>query len=430
MRVAPGPSAGATPLGRAAAVAVLVLTTALGAGCSEADQLPAKPPPAEPMSGDRVRELALDLVEAREEALVAGDKDAFMASVDEDALQFVATQERWWDNLAQLPLADLELAPVHEPAADGSTSDRSGADLVLPVDFTMRLDGYESAAVTRRLTYSFRQDGDRVVLLADRDPAEDAESGWVGEPWDTSRIVVRTTPDLLVVFDEETEPWADSVMADLATSLEIVNGVVPGWSGKVVAYDVSDTTLIEQSSAMKVWETGGVAFPIYARPGSEEVAAHRFVVNPEAAHNSTTREFLLPHEIAHIALAERDDSSPRWLVEGTAEYVARAGYSPEQQRRLAAGVFLVGGTPQLANGPEFYANATASYELAGAACTYLAQTRGREVLWSLMDAYAAEMARRDGGPIPADVVDAILRGQTGMDTLALTRATLEWAAGA
>ena len=406
-------------------MAGMALATCLLVGCSEVEELPAKPAPAAPMDDDRVRELALELVEEREAALRDGDKKAFMSTVDEDALQFVATQERWWDNLAQLPLADIDLSPVDEAAPEQTT-----ADLVIPVDFTMRLDGYETAAVTRRLTYAFRQDGDRVVLLDDRDRAEDVESGWVGEPWETSRIVVRTTPDLLVVFDEETEPWADSVMGDLATSARMVADVVPGWSGKVVAYDVSDTTLIEDSSAMEVWETGGIAFPVLAEPDSDEVAAHRFVVNPEAAHNSTTREFLLPHEIAHIALAERDDSSPRWLVEGAAEYVARAGYSPEQQRRLAAGVFLAGGTPQLANGPEFYATPGSSYELAGAACTYLAQTLGREVLWSLMDAYGVEMDRRGSGGIPADVVDSILRAETGMDTSALTRRTLEWAAGA
>ena len=412
---------------RLAAGVLALATSCLVAGCSADEQLPAKPPPAEPMGAAELRDLALDLVDDREAALREGDKDAFMVTVDPKALQFVATQERWWDNLAQLPLADVDLEPVED---ESLVPEVAGADLVIPVDFTMRLDGYESGAVTRRQVYSFRQDGDGVVLLGDRDRAEDVESGWIGEPWETSRIVVRKTPDLLVVFDEDTEPWADSVMGDLEKSRRIVKGVVPGWSGKVVAYDVTDTTRIEDGSAMQVWETGGIAFPVYAEEGSDEVAAHRFVVNPEAAHNSTTREFLLPHEIAHIAIAERDDSSPRWLVEGTAEYVARAGYSPDQQRRLAGGaLYVLASDPYLANGSDFYSNPAANYELAGAVCTYLAQVRGRGVLWSLIDAYSAESERRDGRPIPADVVDDILRGEIGMDGYTLTERALTWAAG-
>ena len=51
------------------------------------------------------------------------------------------------------------------------------------------------------------------------------------------------------------------------------------------------------------------------------------------------------------------------------------------------------------------------------------------MLWSLMDAYSAESERRDGRPIPADVVDDILRGEIGMDGYTLTERALTWAAG-
>ena len=94
---------------------------------------------------------------------------------------------------------------------------------------------------------------------------------------------------------------------------------------------------------MDVGETGGVAYPVPVRPGSREVAAYRFVVNPDVAHNGLQREFLLRHELAHVALASRDDSSPRWLTEGAAEYVSR---QPLPRRAATAHGGLRPGVPR------------------------------------------------------------------------------------
>ena len=243
--------------------------------------------------------------------------------MDDDELQFVATQARWFDNLAAMPVGGLRLEPVDGRAAGAEATD---GELRLPVDFTMRLVGFEERSVTQRLLYTFRQVDGEVRLVNDRDAARDRRAGWLPDPWDVDDVVVRESGSILAFFDEETAPYADSVMTDLGASQETVLAAVPEWSGQLVAYDISDLTGLEERSPMRVWETGGVAYPVPVRPGSRRIAAYRFIVNPEVAHNSLRREFLLRHELAHVALASRDDHSPRWLAEGAAEYVSRTQY--------------------------------------------------------------------------------------------------------
>lgn len=405
---------------------VLVLCLLLvGTGACAVDDHPSRPAAVQPLGPDDFRVAAGAVVAQREDALHDGDRAAFLSTVDDDALQFVATQARWFDNLAAMPVGDLHLEPVA-----GDPPSAEGDDLLLPVDLTFRLDGFEDRSVTQRLLYTFRQVDGEVVLVNDRDAEDDRRTGWLPDPWDVAHLVVRESGPILGFFDEETEPYADAVMSDLEASQETVLAAVPDWSGQVVAYDISDLTALEERTPMDLEETGGVAYPVPVSPGSSEVAAYRFIVNPDVAHNELQREFLLRHELAHVALARRDDQSPRWLAEGAAEYVSRSHYSAAQQRRMAAYVlsYLGSPVPVLANGTEFYADADASYGLAGAACTYLAATRGAQSLWALMDAFTAERRRLgQAAPLSATQVDAVLLREIGLDGRALARAAVAWA---
>ncbi len=410
-------------------VAALLAALCCGSCTATGDALPTGPAPVRPLGASEFRDAAIELVEQREAALRAGDRDAFLATVDDDELQFVATQARWFDNLSAMPVGGLRLEPVEGRAAGGEVTD---GELRLPVDFTMKLVGFEQHGVTQRLLHTFRLVDGEVRLVNDRDAARDRRAGWLPDPWDIDDVVVRESGSILAFFDEETAPYADSVMTDLEASQETVLAAVPEWSGQLVAYDISDLTGIEERSPMRVWETGGVAYPVPVRPGSRKIAAYRFIVNPEVAHNSLKREFLLRHELAHVALASRDDASPRWLAEGSAEYVSRTQYPARRQRLMSAYdvIPLLGSVPALANGTEFYADPDTHYALAAAACTYLAATRGSQSLWDLMDAYAAERARLgQAGPLSAAQVDAVLLREVGLDNPGLARAAVAWAIG-
>ncbi len=403
-------------------VATLLAALCCGACTATADKPPAGARSAGPLSATEFRDAAIKIVEQREAALQDGDRDAFLATVDDDELQFVATQARLFDNLAAMPIDQVRFEALDKPAADAEEG-----ELQLPVDFTMRLDGFEERSVTQRLLYTFRQVDGAVGLLDDRNDERDRRTGWLPDPWDVDDIVVRRSGTVLAFFDEETAPYADAVMKDLKASRTTVLAAIPDWSGQVVAYDISDFSGLEKRTPMQVWETGGVAYPVFVRPGSDEVAAVRFIVNPDVVHNSLNREFLLPHELTHVALGSRDDASPRWLTEGAAEYVSRTQYSLTEQRRMGGfAVDYLGITdPVLVNGTDFYADPHVSYEVAAIACTYLAATRGPQSLWSLMDAFTAA-----GPGLSAAQVDEVLRREIGADSATLASDAVAWAAAA
>ncbi|UUZ59998.1 hypothetical protein [Nocardioides sp. B-3] len=85
-------------------LASVVATLCCGACTGSTDEPPASTGSAEPLSATAFRAAAAEIVERREKALQDGDRDAFPATVDDDELQFVATQSRLFDNLAAMPI--------------------------------------------------------------------------------------------------------------------------------------------------------------------------------------------------------------------------------------------------------------------------------------------------------------------------------------
>jgi hypothetical protein len=414
-----------TSRGLVASVLVLLLLLPL-AGCqgdADTDEESSSPSTSEPPAGmdESLRDAALELVAAREQALQDGDKEAFLATVDPDAKDFATTQERWWDNVARLPATDFAL----ELGDEGVMTRVSGdGDLQLPIDFTMRLDGYDQHPVTQPLVYTFVGDEDEVLLASDRNVQIDAFTGWLPAPWDVTEITVEESDDVLAVFDDETQRDADDLLADIVGARDAITPLLPEWSGSVVAYDISDLDAMDRMSLMDIRSTGGVAFPVLARPGSRRVAAYRFAVNPDSTGSGADRELLFRHELVHVALGDRDDWSPTWLTEGTAEYVARrAAYGVVARKAIAQQ--LLGGRDgaALEVGRDFYqGDAALNYEIAALVCDYLADTRGQDVLWDLMDAFDGKRNLSTAGD-----VDDLVRRELGVTSEQLRDEALAWA---
>ncbi|MBL0747212.1 hypothetical protein [Nocardioides baculatus] len=406
-----------TTRGMLASVLACVLLLPL-AGCqSGADDTEPPPSRSQPPAGmdDSLRDAALALIDRREQALLDGDREAFLATISPDAEDFAATQARWWDNVAQLPATDFSL----ELGDEGVMSRVAGdGDLQLPVDFTMRLDGFDAEPVTQPLVYTFVGDEDEVHLASDRNIQSDAFTGWVPAPWDVTTIVVEQTDAVLGVFDEETAGGAGGVVASTEKALETVDALVPEWSGRAVVYTISDLDALDRMSLMDASRTAGVAFPVAARPGRRAVASYRMILNPESTLDPVDRLSLLRHELTHVALGELDDHSPEWLVEGSAMYVAGSSDPLADRKRRRARQLGDPAGAQLRNGRDFYqVRPVASYTLAGIVCDYLATTRGPDTLWDLM---AAFRATRRADP------DRILQRELGVDTEQLTADALAW----
>jgi hypothetical protein len=405
---------------RAWLAALLLLPLAGCTGGAESSQDPApvtlsrRPAPAAG-TDESLRAAALELVDEREQALQSGDREAFLSTVDPDELGFSATQARWFDNLALLPVTDVSFDLGDESVMEDVSAD---GDLQLAVDFSMRLRGFDRLPVTQRMVWTFVRSDDGVLLADDRNARADRRTGWMPAPWDTVHIEVRRSGGILGIFDEETADHADYVMSDLAEATAAVRAHLPWWRGKYVVYGTSDVSAMAAMSAMTVDDTAGVAFPVLSRVGGP-VAAYRIIVNPSVVQDVLSRGLVFRHELVHVALATSDDASPVWLAEGAAEYVARTTY-PVAQRRLIAAQQLVGVRPHtLETGQLFYQRDPGrNYALAALVCDYLASTRGEEVLWDLMRSFATGSA---GG------AEGVVEREVGLSTQELSARALAWA---
>ena len=408
-------------------LACLLLVPTLA--CEAGGQVPADDPDRDrsarsaAVAGDEesLRAEAVALVDERERALTEGDREAFLATVDPDELGFSATQARWFDNLARLPVGDVSFDLGDE---DALADDFDDGELRLPVDFTMRLRGFDSRPVTDEMVWTFvHRDGD-VLLVGDRDEEVDLVNGWIPAPWDLAHIEVRRSGGILAVFDEDTSEHATYVMSDLADATAVVRRHFPEWSGRYVAYGTSDTTAIAEMSGMGVDQTAGVAFPVLARPDGP-VAAYRFAVNPTVVGDVLARGLVFRHELAHVALGPTDDRSPVWLVEGAAEYVARSTMPVDERRRIAAYQLATASARTLEPTRGFYrGNPSLSYNLAAVVCDYIATTRGEAALWDLVRTF------RTARIFSPAQTEGVVRRELGLSTRELSAQALAWARSA
>lgn len=394
-------------------------------GCEQQEEPPApatsERPTVAPGTDESLRDAALALVEDRERALRDGDRAAFLATVDPDELGFSATQARWFDNLARLPVGDVSYELGDK---DAMTQVSGEGDLQLPVDFTMRLRGFDRHPVTQRMVWTFIRDGDDALLADDRNLQIDARTGWMPAPWDLVHIEVRHAGGILAVFDEDTVDNADYVMSDLAEATEVVGDHLPEWSRRFVAYGTSDVTALDTMSAMTVDDTAGVAFPVLSTQGGP-VAAYRFLVNPSVVGDVLSRGQVFRHELVHVALGTSADRSPVWLAEGAAEYVARSTLPVDLRRRVAAQRLAATPGHTLEASGRFYTRDPAlNYELAALVCDYVATTRGGDALWGLVRTFRTA---RNGSWADSE---SVVRRELGLSTRELSDRALAWAGSA
>jgi hypothetical protein len=404
-----------------ALLAVLALLT----GCTSRVEEPSAKPSASSSSANQAdakadRREAVAVMKAREKALQAGDRKAWLATVSPTSSSFLELQGRYFDNLAKLPVTHISF---HVGDTDRLMQISSEGDYQLPVNFTMQLQGFDASPVTIPLIYTFKRRAGHLQLVNDRNPQNDVS--WKPAPWDVTAIEVRRTDDLLGLFDKTTVGDADEVMSQLQDALDVISPLVPSWRNRVVVYDISDLKSMDQMSLMELNNTAGIQFDVPVRPRSQKVASSRFAVNPTNTDTSS-RSLVFRHELVHVALGDLDESSPTWLVEGAAESVARTVYTVESLQAQARLVLSDIKARPLATGRDFYqVRPNQNYELGALVCTYLINTRGRETLWTLMRAFDQAVKHHD--IVAAGDIDTVTKKVLGLTTKELEVAALDWA---
>lgn len=357
-----------------------------------------RPPAVESIRApDVVRSLNRSL-DRRVEAVLEVDRDRFLADVSPD-LQ--AAQATYFDNLAALPLADLDLY------ADPRTLVREGDDYWVEVEVALQLDGYDAVPVRTRDRYLFTRAGGRTLQLASTtDETWEADHDVRQQPWDAGPLTVVEGRHVLGLFDAGSAGQARRVVGDAERAVEAVAAAVPdGWDRRVVVYALSDPWFLESVDGVPGDDPLGldaVAFPVFG--AGDDLASTRVVLNPATiARPGPERDRLLRHELTHVALGADQDGVPTWLVEGLAEYVSVRPLASEERTLSGAAIEAAEeGLDALPAEEDFRGDRrAASYGISWWVCEAIAETYDEGMLWVLLDAM--------GGPeVPEDVLRRVL----------------------
>lgn len=357
--------------------------------------------PAVATTDDRDRQLIESVLRRRARAVVAGDRAAFLGLVARSA---AARQRAWFGRVAPLPLASLRyVLGTHD--ADESDTDTFVAD----VDEYTRLAGFDPKPVwtTHRMTFVREAGGWRLS----RDEIDDSEI--LAAPWEFPGITVERDDDVLLATDAPALRKAPGMFGMLQEARDYVDGQTEGALGGVVFLAVSDEGAL-RAEGMNTDELNRVgAVTTGVRGVGFDVVVRRVIVAPAAlGADSGYEQVLLRHELVHIALQRYQATSPVWLTEGIAEYVAHEGL-PETLPASAIDAARAG-TLELAPNSLFYRGDDGdngpNYAAAWWALKYLASVKGPEEPLRLLEAF-----RREGRGMTFADMSAFLDDRYGFD---------------
>jgi len=295
-----------------------------------------------------------ELLARHAHALLSDSRADFLADVDSAAAAeaFRSRQAGQLDDIADVPLQSWSYAtatPVTDRAALAAATRRYGAPAtIVRVSLQYRLRGVDTDPDRHDLWWTFvRRDG-RVLLAGDDDLADSGGTSWRG-PWDFGAVVVaRGTSGL--VLGHIANATALTRLADVADAAVPAVTAVWGdaWSRRVAVLAPADsvefTALTGGSPDADVSATAVTAGvdPVSGRPYGQ-----RLVLSPTAPGtlSGVGEQIVIRHELTHLATAaDTSDTTPRWLVEGFADYVGERGSgqsvavtAAELRRDVAAG---------------------------------------------------------------------------------------------
>ena len=337
------------------------------------------------------------MLAARTRAVLARSSGAYLATDDTSAAAraFRQRQAAEITNLAGVPLASWSLrldGLVHDPAAVRAQQRTYGAPAVIAqVSLSYALQFVDDRPTTHTLWLTFvRRDGHTLVAGDDALTADGSVS-WRG-PWDFGPVQTARGTHTLVLGP----PSAGSALLKLAG---IVDAAVPavtavwggGWSQRVAVIVPSSTAEFDAltGTGSTVSDLSAVAVTDGIDTVSQQPYGQRLVLAPAAlAHLSTVGEgIVLRHEITHLATAaDTSATTPRWLVEGFADYVAnltsgqRVGTAASELRTAVRAGSVPAALPGEADFARTGVALARAYEQSWLACRLIAARAGQDGL--------------------------------------------------
>ncbi len=362
----------------------------------------------------------------RADAVMARDRAAFLATVDDRDRALVAQQRRLFDNLSRLRLTRFSYETADGVLTPDPVRGLEDGDAVL------RVATVEHAQLTdvltaplgnpSRMTY-VRHDG---AWLVGRETRPPSSGGVVAQPrpWFGGRVSVAERGPLLVLADAADGDLVDRlarvVEAQMSTDARLL-GVEPQRALLVDATSngrgVRLNTLDDQEAAAlysDVWDVD-----VQGRPRVRAGGAVR--VNPGlSAARLTEDPGLVRHELTHVLLREHAATAPLWASEGIAEYarwsplgLADLQVPPAMWRRLSDS------PRELPTTGLFQLDPSVNYLLAQGAVQSLVERGGTARFLDLLERYRVEAAGE--GPGRDALTERLLREVYGIGTAELER---------
>jgi hypothetical protein len=261
----------------------------------------------------------------------------FLADVDTSsrAAGFRGRQRAQIASLAAVPLQswryDID-SPVTDQAAIGASAKRLGAPvLIVHVSLSYALKFVDPRPTSRDLWWTFVRRPGRVVIAADDDLARTGGASWTG-PWDYGRLLAVRGRASLVLGHPSDSGSLPRIAAAVDAAVPAVTDVWgPDWTSRVavlVPGSQREVSALLGASGATLTDISAVAVSDAGEPNGAPPSGQRLVLNPAALHRLSRigLGIVVRHEVTHIAsAASTGPSSPRWLVEGFADYVGNRG---------------------------------------------------------------------------------------------------------
>ena len=284
---------------------------------------------------DGRRDTVGTMLTRRAKALLAGNRAAFLATVDPRDAAFRAAQGRWFDNLAAVPFSGwtYELGDRASRALPPARAVALGpAAFVAPVDVSYQISGYDHSAQHYEQALTFVPRSGRWYVTGDADggPVRPDDPEVHSELWDVGKVsVVKAKYGLVMGLGpasllrgyardvDRTVPRVDGVWGNLWSRRVLL--VVTRTEDEMASLLGGRPATYRQLAAVTRGELG-------AAEGT--AAADRVLVNPKAYAelSDVGRRVIMGHEITHVAVRSRTQEwTPKWLSEGLADYVGYLG---------------------------------------------------------------------------------------------------------
>ncbi|GAA0724359.1 hypothetical protein Drose_37660 [Dactylosporangium roseum] len=335
------------------------------------------------------------------EAVRKKDLAAWMADVDQTDAVFAKRQKQLFENLTKMPFAELAFQREAKPPRGSATFlpsqlfDRYHAAVhVEAVTIRHRIEGVDSKPVGTPWLPVFGYTGGKWLIAGDGAGAE-LPTGANGQPWDAAGpVTVKTSDHVVAVLSADDADRAKTLLTLAEDGLRKVATIRPtGWDGKVFLTAIQDKRIFDTyfaESPDRVAQVAAIAVPYYNQVADWATApaygTTRVVFNPTEL-SAQTEELAhdLTHEFAHAAMGPVTGArTPRWVVEGFAEYVAYKDRKISSNGvRAALGDLVIGAFP---TDQQFY-NEPRNYVSGWLACRMIAEKYGQAKLIAFYEAF-------------------------------------------